>query len=371
MNIQRFLALLKKEFKQLLRYLSSFLIGIVIPLMLFVIVGAGLSLDVKNLPVAVALEDTSPTARDAAAFLNGSAYFSPHYVTSSKEAVALLDQRQADAIVVIPPDFTKRLAQGQASVQLMLYGVDATTANAANQYLTSGLEAWQAKWAAMHGEGGQSGAISVVHRQWFNDANTSAWMFVPGLIVIAMTLSGVFLTALVMAREWERGTLEALFVTPVRPLEIIAAKIVPYFTIAMLGLLICLAVAYYGYGVPMHGSLFFVLLASVEYIFVVIGMGLMISSLVKNQFLACQIALVISLLPTVMLSGFLFDLRSVPTAIAVIGHILPATYYMELLKMLFLAGTNMAIVGKNCLVLFGYAVLFFCLSLKLTRKEVA
>ena len=371
MNRQRFFALLKKEFKQMLRDFSSFLIGIIIPLLLIILVGSGLSLDVKNLPVAVALEDTSPTAHDAVAFLNGSAYFSPRYVTSSKEAVALLDKRQADAIVVIPPDFTKRLEQGQASAQLILYGVDATTANAAQQYLTSGLEAWQGKWAAAHGKSGRSGTISVVHRQWFNDANTSSWMFIPGLIVIAMTLSGVFLTALVMAREWERGTLEALFVTPVRPLEIIAAKVIPYFSIAICGLLICLCVSDYGYGVPINGSLFFVLLASVEYIFVVIGLGLTISSLVKNQFLACQMALVISLLPTVMLSGFLFDLRSVPEVIAVIGHILPATYYMELLKMLFLAGTNVAIVLKNCLVLLGYAVLFLFLSLKLTRKELA
>lgn len=371
MNIHRFLALTRKEFYQMLRDFSSFLIGILIPLMLLVLMGSGLSLDVKNLPVAVALEDTSPTAREAVAFLNGSAYFSPKYVTSSKEALAMLDKRQADAILIVPPDFTRRLEQGNAVVQIILYGVDATTANAANQYLTSGLQTWQGKWAAGHRNGGQKGSISIIHRQWFNDTNTSSWMFVPGLIVIAMTLSGVFLTALVMAREWERGTLEALFVTPVRPLEIIAAKIIPYFTIAMVGLIICLCVSYYGYGVPMYGSLLFVLLASVEYIFVVIGIGLTISALVKNQFLACQMALVISLLPTVMLSGFIFDLRSVPTAVAVIGHVLPATYYMELLKMLFLAGTNSTIVFKNCLLLLLYALLFFYLSLKLTRKEVA
>lgn len=371
MNIHRFLALTRKEFYQMLRDFSSFLIGIIIPLMLLVLMGSGLSLDVKNLPIAVALEDTSPTARDAVAFLNGSAYFSPHYVTSAEEAITMLDKRKADAILVVPPDFTQRLEQGQATVQLILYGVDATTANAANQYLTTGLQTWQNKFAAKHKRGKPQGAISIVHRQWFNDANTSSWMFIPGLIVIAMTLSGVFLTSLVMAREWERGTLEALFVTPVRPLEIIAAKIIPYFSIAMAGLIICLGVSYYGYGVPLHGSLLLVLLASVEYIFVVIGMGLCISSLVKNQFLACQIALVVSLLPTVMLSGFIFDLRNVPTVIAAIGHILPATYYMELLKMLFLAGTNMTIIAKNCSLLLLYAMLFFCLSLKLTKKEVA
>ena len=196
-------------------------------------------------------------------------------------------------------------------------------------------------------------------------------MFIPGLIVIVMTLVGVFLTSLVMAREWERGTLESLFVTPVRPLEIIAAKMIPYFCIALVGLVLCLVAAYYGYGVPMHGSLALILLSSIEYIFVAIGMGLTISSLTKNQFLACQMALVVSLLPTIMLSGFLFDLRSVPTAIAVIGHVLPATYYMELMKSLFLAGTTGPLVIKDCAILGAYAVFFVFLSLRVTKKGVA
>ena len=189
------------------------------PLMLIVLMGSGLSLDVKNLPVAVALEDTSPTARDALSFLNGSPYFSPSYVTSSKEAIALMDARQADAVLVIPPDFTSRLEQGHTTVQILLYGIDATTANAANQYITSGLQSWQSQWVAAHRNSARTGTVIVVPRQWFNDANTSSWMFLPGLIVIVMTLVGVFLTALVMAREWERGTLEAIFATPVRPLE--------------------------------------------------------------------------------------------------------------------------------------------------------
>ena len=283
MNIHRFLALTRKEFYQMLRDPSSFLIGIVIPLMLIVLMGSGLSLDVKNLPVAVALEDTSPTARDALSFLNGSPYFSPSYVTSSKEAIALMDARQADAVLVIPPDFTSRLEQGHATVQILLYGIDATTANAANQYITSGLQSWQSQWVAAHRKSARTGTVIVVPRQWFNDANTSSWMFLPGLIVIVMTLVGVFLTALVMAREWERGTLEAIFATPVRPLEIIAAKTIPYFCIAMVGLGLCLMASYYGYGVPIHGSLLLVFLSSVEYVFIAIGMGLTISSLVKND----------------------------------------------------------------------------------------
>ena len=121
-----------------------------------------------------------------------------------------MDARQADAIIVIPPDFTDRLEQGHATVQVLLYGIDATTANAANTYISSGFQAWQAAWAKSHGAASRTGTITLVSRQWFNDANTSSWMFIPGLIVIVMTMVGVFLTSLDMAREWEPGTLANL-----------------------------------------------------------------------------------------------------------------------------------------------------------------
>lgn len=151
-----------------------------------------------------------------------------------------------------------------------------------------------------------------------------------------MTLVGVFLTALVMAREWERGTLESLFVTPVRPIELIVSKIIPYFLVASLGFLLCVSIAVLGYDVPLKGSWAVLAISSAEYIIVAVCLGLTISSIVKKQFLACQMALFISLLPTVMLSGFIFDLHSVPYIIRIVGHIIPATYYMELVKTSFL-----------------------------------
>jgi ABC-2 type transport system permease protein len=193
---------------------------------------------------------------------------------------------------------------------------------------------------------------------------------VPGLIVLIMTLVGAFLTALVMAREWERGTLEALFVTPVRPVEILLAKIIPYFCVGMMGLFLCLAAARFLFEVPMQGSLLVVVFASALYLVVAVGMGLLISSATKNQFLASQLALVSSFMPSLMLSGFLFDLRNVPLAVQAVGRILPATYFMELVKTLFLAGNVWPLILRNCAILAAYAVLLLGIARAVTRKRL-
>lgn len=388
MSVRRLRALIYKECLQLTRDPSSFFIGLVIPALLIFLIGFGMSMDVTHIPTAVVLEDSSPTARSVVSFMNESPYFSPRYVTSMEEAKELMDERRAEAILRIPGDFSARLSEGRGKVQLITYGVDTTIANATTTYVQNGIARWQQAYlsgTAINGApaiAGMSssttlsaapvvpGSVTVDSRQWFNDANTSTWMFIPGLIVIVMTLVGVFLTALVMAREWERGTLESLFVTPMHAAEIVFAKIIPYFGVAMIGFFICLLSARYVYEVPIEGSIILILFASVEYVLVAIGMGLTISSVLKNQFLSCQLALLVSLLPTIMLSGFIFDLRSVPTAVNVISHLMPATYYMDLLKSLFLAGNNPVIIYKNCAILAGYAVLFIGLSLLVTRKRL-
>lgn len=388
MSVRRLRALIYKECLQLTRDPSSFFIGLVIPALLIFLIGFGMSMDVTHIPTAVVLEDSSPTARSVVSFMNESPYFSPRYVTSMQEAKQLMDERRAEAILRIPGDFSARLSEGRGKVQLITYGVDTTIANATTTYVQNGIARWQQSYlsgTAINGApavAGMSssttlaaapivpGSVTVDSRQWFNDANTSTWMFIPGLIVIVMTLVGVFLTALVMAREWERGTLESLFVTPMHASEIVFAKIIPYFGVAMIGFFICLLSARYVYEVPIEGSIILILFASVEYVLVAIGMGLTISSVLKNQFLSCQLALLVSLLPTIMLSGFIFDLRSVPTAVNVISHLMPATYYMDLLKSLFLAGNNPVIIYKNCAILAGYAVLFIGLSLLVTRKRL-
>ena len=367
----RLSSLIGKEYRQLIRDRSSFIIGIFIPIMLIILIGYGMSLDVKNVPVAVVMEDASPLAQDVLSFVDGSDYFAPRYTTSMKEGTEMMDRREVDAVIRVPPNFTESLFRDGAHVQLILWGVDAASARSAEAYFEAGLASWQAANASKYMAAANGlGSVSIVSRQWFNDANTSTWFFIPGLIVIIMTLVGVFLTTMVMAREWERGTLESLFITPVRPLEILLSKMIPYFCVASVGFWLCIAAARYLYGVPVHGSFLMILLGSVIYLIVTLGMGLTISSIVKNQFLACQISMLVSMLPTMMLSGFIFDLRSAPSIVYAVGHVLPATYYMELLKSLFLAGNDWALIRENCLILGGYAVFFTGLSCVVTKKRL-
>jgi ABC-2 type transport system permease protein len=372
----RLVALTRKETRQLLRDPSSLAIGILLPIILILLFGYGLSLDVKNAPLAVVMEDSSPTAAQAVAGLSLTPYISPVTLGSMHEAEALLRAHQVDGIVRVPSDFASRLAGGDARIQVLVNGSDANKANTILRYASAALggnvQRQQDREGRAAGAPAESGvgAVSIEQRLWFNSANTSTWYLVPGLIVLIMTLVGAFLTALVMAREWERGTLEALFVTPVRPGEILLAKIIPYFGIGMMGLLLCLLAARFLFEVPMVGSLALLVFASMLYLIVAVGIGLVISSVTRNQFLASQVALLASFLPSMMLSGFLFDLRNVPLVVNIVGHVLPATYFMELIRALFLAGNIWPLVIKNCLILMGYAVVLLGIARAVTRKRL-
>lgn len=365
----RLTALVRKEFRQLLRDASNLAIGIVLPIALILIFGYGLSLDVKHAPVAVVMEDPSPAAHEAVAGLLLSDAFEPVLLGSMHDAEALMRERKVDAVVHVPQDFSRQQQAGHAVIQLLLHGADANRAGIIQRYVTGALA--QPRQADRLGMAAPPIGMAVIEqRLWFNAANTSTWYLVPGLIVLVMTLVGAFLTALVMAREWERGTLEALFVSPVRPAEILLAKIIPYFAVGMLGLALCLAAARWLFHVPMQGSLAILLFSSMLYLFVAVGMGLVISSVTRNQFLASQAALLSSFMPSLMLSGFLFDLRSVPTAIRVVGNALPATYFMELIKTLFLAGNVWPVIWRNCAVLTLYAMALLAVARAVTRKRL-
>lgn len=368
---RRLASLVRKETRQLLRDRANLMIGIGLPIVLILIFGYGLSLDVRNAPVVVVLDDTSPTAHDVLAGLALSPYLSPQVVPTLREARRRMADREVDALVHVPADFSRRLAAGEAQVQVLLQGADASRATIVRGYVAGALGQWARRQADRAGAAdGASGTVEVVERIWFNAANTSTWYLVPGLIVLIMTLVGAFLTALVMAREWERGTLEALFVTPVRPTEILLAKIVPYFVVGLIGLTLCLVAARVLFDVPLHGSLLVLLLASMLYLLVALGIGLVISSVTRNQFLASQVALIASFLPALMLSGFLFDLRNVPFLVRAVGAVLPATYFMELIKSLFLTGNHWPLIARNCAILAGYAVVLLGLARAVTRKRL-
>lgn len=373
----RLLALTRKEVRQLLRDRSNVAIGIALPALLILLFGYGISMDVNNASVAVVMEDASPTAADVLSGLRLSTYLTPRDVRSMHDAERLMDAHAVDAILRVPGDFSAALAAGHGRLQLVVHGVDAATARVIEGYVGGALAQWSARQADRQGAVAATaprlpfGRVQIEQRLWFNAANTSTWYLVPGLIVLIMTLTGAFLTSLVVAREWERGTLEALFVTPVRPTEILLAKIIPYFAVGMIGFAMCLLAAHYLFEVPRQGSLWLLVLASVLYMFVALGVGLLISSATKNQFIASQIALLTGFLPALMLSGFLFDLHNVPLVVRVVGEALPATHFLELIKTLMLAGNVWPIIVKDCAILLGYAVVLLTAARLVTRKRIA
>jgi ABC-2 type transport system permease protein len=255
-------------------------------------------------------------------------------------------------------------------VQVLVHGIDANHARIVQSYAQAAVGQWFAKRMSQ-GKEGSIGPVTVQSRMWFNEANESRYFLVPGLIVLIMTLIGALLTALVMAREWERGTLEALFVTPVRTDEILLGKTIPYFVLGMIGLVLCLLAAKFLFGVPFRGSAAVLIAASMLYLLVALGIGLLISSTVKSQFVASQITLLVSFLPAVMLSGFLFDLRSMPAAVRLITYVLPARYYVALLQTIFLAGNVWAVILPNAAVLTAMAAALLYLTRRATQKRVA
>lgn len=349
---------------------SSVAIGIVLPVVLILLFGYGLSLDVNNVPLAVVLEDSSPEATDLAASFQLSEYFDARMLTSMPRAQELMLARKVDGILRIRPDFARNLNLGRAEVQILVHGVDANHARIVQSYAQGAIGQWAARRAAQ-GKEVLSGPVSVQNRLWFNETNESRYFLIPGLIVLIMTLIGAFLTSLVVAREWERGTMESLFVTPVRPDEILLGKTIPYFALGMIGLALCLFAAKFLFQVPFRGSVAVLTGVSMLYLLVALAIGLWISSSVRSQFVASQIALLVTFLPAVMLSGFLFDLRSMPAAVRVITYILPARYYVTLLQTIFLAGDIWAVILPNAAVLAAMAVFFFVLTRRATQKKLA
>lgn len=369
---RRLRALITKEARQLVRDKSNLMVGIFLPVVLILIFGYGLSFDIRNAPVAIVADDTSPTAQDVIAGFDLSPYFSVVRPASLHAAQQLMLKRKVDAIVYLQSDFSRRLAAGNAVIQVLVNGVDANRARVLQAFAQGAIGQWSIKRAAA----GETSAlpvpaVSIETRLWYNEANNSTYFLVPGLIVLIMTLNGALLTSLVMAREWERGTLESLFVTPVSSFEIVISKLIPYFVVGLAGLAMCLLAGKFLFAVPIRGSLVLIILISMLYLLVSLSLGLLISAATKNQFLASQLALVLSFLPALMLSGFIFDLHSVPTVVRAISRVLPATYYVEALQTLFLAGDVWGIVIRNSAVLVIFGVVLLVLARLNTRKVLA
>jgi pyoluteorin transport system permease protein len=370
-KLRRVSALVVKESRQILRDPSSIALGIVMPVMLILVFGYALSLDVRNVPLAVVVEDSSPAAREVVAGFQLSPYFDARLMTSMAAAEQSMLAREVDGIVHIRADFARQVAAGDADLQLVLNGVDANTARIVEGYALGAVGQSAQRRAAEGYSDASAGPVVMESRTWFNEANDSHYFLVPGLIVLIMTLIGAFLTALVMAREWERGTLEALFVTPVRVDEILLGKVIPYFVMGLIGLALCVLAARILFHVPLRGSLLVLTGVSMLYLLVSLGIGLVASSTTKSQFVSSQIALLATFLPAMLLSGFLFDLRSMPLAVQIVTYVLPARYFVALLQTIFLAGDIWSVILPNAAVLAVMAAVLMTLARLATRKKLA
>ncbi len=368
--IPRLIALTRKETRQMLRDRSNLVVGLLLPLVLILLFGYGLSFDVTDARVAVVLEDSSPITLNAVAGLEGTDYLSPIWLHSMPEAEAMIRAGEAEAILRVPAEFTTDLAQGRGTLQLILNGVDSNTSQSIEGYATGAISNALEHLADRSDTRFTGSGVTVVTRTWFNEAGDSTWFLVPGLIVLVMTLIGAFLTSLLIAREWERGTLESLFVTPVRPLELVLSKLASYLIIGAIDLIMCLLAARYLFEVPMRGSLWLVVLSSMLYLLVSLGLGLWISGVTRNQFAASQMALLLSFMPAMMLSGFVFDLRNVPVVVQVISQALPATHFMSVIKTLFLAGDYWPTVIRGLGILACYAAVLIWATHRTLAKRL-
>lgn len=362
----RLSGLMRKEAYQIVRDPSSILIAFVLPAILLLLFGYGVSLDAKHVPLALLIESPSTQTASFAAVLTDSEYFAPTVVRDRAAAERALVDGKADAIVVLRADFARRLrAADGAPIQVIVDGSDANTARIISGYVEGAWQKWLEHMALDRGET-LTPAVATEQRVWFNPEVRSRNFLVPGLIAIIMTLIGTLLTALVVAREWERGTMEALMVTPVRVGEILLGKLVPYFVLGLGGMAAATAMAVWLFDVPFRGSFPVLLLVSSLFMLAALGMGLLISTATKNQFVAGQVAIIAAFLPAFILSGFLFDIATMPPVVQVITHVVPARYFVSSLQTLFLAGDIWAIVAADA----GALALMAAFFLGVTRRKI-
>lgn len=366
----RLRGMIRKESLQILRDPSSIAIAFAMPVILLLLFGYGVSLDAKHIPLALVIESPDTQTASFVSGVNQSEYFSPQRFGSIQEAEQALAQRRVDGILWLRSDFSRRLLAGdEAPVGVYLNGVDANQARIVSGYLQGVWQTWLSDWYARQGIELKL-PVAAEQRVWFNPALRSRDYLVPGLVAVIMTLIGALLTALVVAREWERGTMEALMVTPIRIWELLLGKLVPYFALGMGGMLLSVAMAIWLFEVPLRGSFWLLFAASALFMLVTLAMGLLISTAARNQFAAGQIAIVVTFLPAFLLSGFLFDIGSMPAPIHAITHIVPARYFVAILQTLFLAGDVWPVVLANAAALLAMALFFFAVLRRKARKNL-
>jgi ABC-2 type transport system permease protein len=363
-------ALCRKEALQIVRDPSSVLIAFVLPAVLLFIFGYGVNLDSSRTSIGIVIEDNGPAARDFAATLVAADAFTVREVGSIRQAEAQMLDGKIRGYVSVPNDFGLRLVRGDAPA--LFVATDAAEPNSAS--LVAGniqgvWRLWQQQWRADHGLQ-TSTPIRIESRSWYNPSAESRNFLIPGSIVIIMTILGALLTALVVAREWERGTMEALLAAQITRTELLLSKLIPYYVLAIFAMVTCMAVAVLIMGVPFRGSLLVLLLVSTLFLGGTLGLGLLISTVTRNQFNAAQSALNLGYMPAVMLSGFVYEIASMPKFVQAVSYALPPRYFMTSLQSLFQAGVVWSTLWVNMAFMAILSLVFIGLTLIKTKETL-
>jgi ABC-2 type transport system permease protein len=367
---RRIRALIRKESLQVMRDPSSFVVAFVLPALLLILIGFGVSFDVTNMRIGLVAEAPTPETSLFVASLSNTRYFKVQRSDDRRTFLDALSAGRLDGIIVLAGDFSQRLARGDtAGIQVITDGSDPNTAGLVTGYVAGAWASWLAQRALSAGETVPA-LINVEPRVWFNPELESRRFLVPGAISLIQMMIGALLTALVVAREWERGTIEALLATPVGIGEFIIGKLVPNFILGMCAMGVCVLAALYVFDVPLRGSLIALAGFTAVFLLVALSIGLLVSTVARTQFLASQIAMMLAFLPGVYFSGFLFEVASMPAPLRAFATIVPARYYVRGLQTIFLAGDIASVLVPCTLILLAMSAVLLTLTMLNTRQRL-
>ena len=369
--MRRLKALIIKEFLQIVRDPSSILISIVLPLLLLFIYGYGVSLDADHVRIGLVMEDAAPDAQSFAKALTDSPYFDVTVARDRRVFERAITSGAIRGFVVIPAYFSSfRLRPDHiAPLQVITDGSEPNTATFVYNYVQGAWLNWLQQEKISSNLKGLP-LIGVQSRFWYNEELESRKFLIPGSLAIIMTLIGTLLTALVVSREWERGTMEALMSTPVTVSELIAGKLISYFILGVCSMAMCVFISSFVYGIPIRGSLFALALVSGVFLVAALALGLLISTIARSQLVAAQASMVLGFLPAFILSGFIFEIASMPLIIQAITTVLPARYFVTTLKTIFLVGDVWSLILINLIPMIIMGMLLLAITAKKTIKRL-
>ena len=377
MNLSRILAIARKEFIQVRRDPRSLAIALLLPVMQMFLLGYGISLDITNIPTCVYDQEGSQHSQALLARFKASRYF--RVVKSVRDYGALrraIDGGDCQLGIVVPWNFSRQLsALGRSSVQAIADATNDNTATLAAGYAQSVVSAYAAddlepRFAGTRRQLGAPQPLAVDSRVWFNEDLASRDFIIPGLVAMIMALVGALLTSLTLSREWERGTMELLISTPVTAMELMIGKLLPYFAIGLADAAFCVALAVGWFGVPFRGELWTLFLTTLLFLAVVLGIGYAISAAIRSQIGASQVALLLTMLPTAMLSGFSFPIDQMPAVIRAITYLVYSRYYVTIVKAVFLKGSGLVQLAFPIAGLLVYAAVITWVAARAFRKSL-